>query len=178
MFGVSRTSLQTILMTARCRVDVIHEPRHPVRGRMPSPNSASLESLKRYVVDNGCALGIATDGDADRLGVVDDKGNFLYPNQMRVILYYYLLKYRGRRGPVARNVATTSLLDDVAHRFGQECHEVPVGFTWVSGKMLETDAIIGGESSGSLTVRGTSPARTGSTPRPCSWRCWPWSANP
>ena len=86
MFGVSRTSLQTILMTARCEVDVIHEPRHPVRGRMPSPNSASLESLKRYVVDNGCALGIATDGDADRLGVIDDKGNFLYPNQMRVIL--------------------------------------------------------------------------------------------
>ena len=55
---------------------------------------------------------------------------------------------------MVRNVATTSLLDDVAHRFGQECHEVPVGFTWVSGKMLETDAIIGGESSGGLTVRG------------------------
>ena len=53
---------------------------------MPSPNSASSESLKRYVVDNGYALGIATDGDADRLGVIDDKGNFLYPNQMRVIL--------------------------------------------------------------------------------------------
>ena len=53
---------------------------------MPSPNSASSESLKRYVADNGYALGIATDGDADRLGVIDDKGNFLYPNQMRVIL--------------------------------------------------------------------------------------------
>ena len=155
MFGVSRTSLQTILMTARCEVDVIHD-RHDTLfgGRMPSPNSASLESLKRYVVDNGCALGIATDGDANRLGVIDDKGNFLHPNQLLVILYYYLLKYKGWSGPVVRNVATTSLLDEVARRFGQECHEVPVGFKWVSGKMLETGAIIGGESSGGLTVKG------------------------
>ena len=155
MFGVSRTSLQTILMTARCEVDVIHD-RHDTLfgGRMPSPSSASLESLKRYVVENGCALGIATDGDADRLGVIDDKGNFLHPNQLLVLLYYYLLKYKGWSGPVVRNVATTSLLDDVAHQFGQEGHEVPVGFKWVSGKMLETDAIIGGESSGGLTVKG------------------------
>ncbi len=155
MFGVSRTSLQTILMTARCEVDVIHD-RHDTLfgGRMPSPSSATLESLKRYVVDNGCALGIATDGDADRLGVIDDQGNFLHPNQLLVILYYYLLKYKGWKGPVVRNVATTSLLDDVAERFGQVCYEVPVGFKWISGKMLETDAIIGGESSGGLTVRG------------------------
>lgn len=155
MFGVSRTSLQTILMTARCEVDVIHD-RHDTLfgGRMPSPTSATLDALKRYVVDNECALGIATDGDADRLGVIDDKGNFLHPNQLLVILYYYLLKYKGWSGPVVRNVATTSLLDEVASRFGQQCYEVPVGFKWVSSKMLETDAIIGGESSGGLTVKG------------------------
>ncbi|MDF1489520.1 phosphoglucomutase/phosphomannomutase family protein [Tessaracoccus caeni] len=155
MFGVSKTSLQTILMTARVDVEVIHD-RHDTLfgGRMPSPTSATLESLKRYVVDTGCDLGIATDGDADRLGVIDDKGNFLHPNQLLVILYYYLLKYKGWKGPVVRNVATTSLLDDVAEMFGETCYEVPVGFKWVSGKMLETDAIIGGESSGGLTVRG------------------------
>ncbi|MDO5094367.1 MAG: phosphoglucomutase/phosphomannomutase family protein [Propionibacteriaceae bacterium] len=155
MFGVSRTSLQTILMTARCEVDVIHD-RHDTLfgGRMPSPTSATLDALKRYVVDNGCALGIATDGDADRLGVIDDKGTFLHPNQLLVILYYYLLKYKGWKGPVVRNIATTTLLDDVAERFGERCYEVPVGFKWVSGKMLETGAIIGGESSGGLTVRG------------------------
>ncbi len=155
MFGVSRTSLQTLLLTARCEVDVIHD-RHDTLfgGRMPSPTSASLDTLKRYVVDNDCALGIATDGDADRLGVIDDKGNFLHPNQLLVILYYYLLEYKGWRGPVVRNVATTSLLDDVAELYGQQAHEVPVGFKWISAKMLETDAIIGGESSGGLTVRG------------------------
>lgn len=155
MFGVSRTSLQTILLTARCEVDVIND-RHDTLfgGKLPSPTSAGLSALKRFVVDHKCDLGIATDGDADRIGVIDDLGNFLHPNQLLVILYYYLLKYKGWRGPVVRNVATTSLLDDVAERFGEKCYEVPVGFKWISGKMLETDAIIGGESSGGLTVRG------------------------
>ncbi|MHA7860166.1 phosphoglucomutase/phosphomannomutase family protein [Tessaracoccus sp. Y36] len=155
MFGVSKTSLQTILMTARADVEIIHD-RHDTLfgGRMPSPTSATLESLKRYVLDNKCDLGIATDGDADRIGVIDDKGNFLHPNQLLVILYYYLLKYKGWKGAVVRNVATTSLLDDVAEQFGEQSYEVPVGFKWISGKMLETDAIIGGESSGGLTVRG------------------------
>lgn len=155
MFGVSRTSLQTILLTARCEVEVIND-RHDTLfgGRLPSPTNATLASLKRYVVENHCDLGIATDGDADRIGVIDDLGNFLHPNQLLVILYYYLLKYKGWTGPVVRNVATTALLDDVAQRFGQVCYEVPVGFKWVSGKMLETDAVIGGESSGGLTVRG------------------------
>lgn len=155
MFGVSRTSLQTILMTARAEVDVIHDRRDTLfGGKLPSPTSATLESLKRFVVENDCDLGIATDGDADRIGVIDDLGNFLHPNQLLVILYYYLLKYKGWKGDVVRNVATTSLLDDVAEMFGQKCHEVPVGFKWISGKMLETGAIIGGESSGGLTVRG------------------------
>jgi alpha-D-glucose phosphate-specific phosphoglucomutase len=155
MFGVSKTSLQTILMTARVDVEVIND-RHDTLfgGRLPSPTSHTLQALARYVVENGCDLGIATDGDADRIGIIDDKGNFLHPNQLLVILYYYLLKYKGWSGPVVRNVATTSLLDDVAERFGEKAYEVPVGFKWISGKMLETDAVIGGESSGGLTVRG------------------------
>jgi len=155
MFGVSRTSLQTILMTARAEVDVIHDRRDTLfGGKLPSPTNATLGALKRFVLENKCDLGIATDGDADRIGVIDDQGNFLHPNQLLVILYYYLLKYKGWKGPAVRNVATTSLLDDVAEMFGEACYEVPVGFKWVSGKMLETDAIIGGESSGGLTVRG------------------------
>ena len=155
MFGVSKTSLQTILMTARVDVEVIND-RHDTLfgGRLPSPTSHTLQALSRYVVDHHCDLGIATDGDADRIGIIDDTGAFLHPNQLLVILYYYLLRYKGWRGPVVRNVATTSLLDDVAARFGETCYEVPVGFKWVSGTMLETDAIIGGESSGGLTVRG------------------------
>ena len=155
MFGVSKTSLQTILMTARVDVEVIND-RHDTLfgGRLPSPTSHTLQALSRFVVENHGDLGIATDGDADRIGIIDDKGNFLHPNQLLVILYWYLLKYKGWKGAVVRNVATTSLLDDLAAKFGEQAYEVPVGFKWISGKMLETDAIIGGESSGGLTVRG------------------------
>lgn len=155
MFGVSKTSLQTILMTARCDVDVIHE-RHDALfgGRLPAPNTKTLASLTSYVVEHGCDIGIATDGDADRLGVIDDKGRFLHPNEILVLLYYYLMNFKGWSGPCVRNVATTHLLDAVAKDAGQVCYEVPVGFKYISGKMEETDAIIGGESSGGLTVKG------------------------
>lgn len=101
-----------------------------------------------------CDLGIATDGDADRLGVIDDQGQFVHPNKLLVLLYYYLVKYRGWQGPCVRNNSTTVLLDRVAAGLGQKCYEVPVGFKWVSAKMTETNAIIGGESSGGLAVRG------------------------
>ena len=101
-----------------------------------------------------CDLGIATDGDADRLGVIDDQGQFVHPNKLLVLLYYYLVKYRGWQGPCVRNNSTTVLLDRVAAGLGQNCYEVPVGFKWMSAKMTETDAIIGGESSGGLAVRG------------------------
>lgn len=155
MFGVSKTSLQTILMTARCDVDVIHE-RHDALfgGRLPAPNTKTLASLTSYVLEHGCDIGIATDGDADRLGVIDDKGRFLHPNEILVLLYYYLMNFKNWEGPCVRNVATTHLLDAVAKDAGQECYEVPVGFKYISGKMEETNAIIGGESSGGLTVRG------------------------
>ena len=155
MFGVSKTALSTILITARCDVDVIHERRDALfGGRLPAPNSKTLIGLQSFVEENGCDIGIATDGDADRLGVIDDRGEFLYPNKILVLLYYYLLRYKGWHGAAVRNIATTHLLDAIAKEFGETCYEVPVGFKHVSGKMLETGAVIGGESSGGLTVRG------------------------
>ena len=155
MFGVSRTSLQTLLMTARCDVDTIHERRDTLfGGRLPSPNVDTLGALTGFVLENGCDIGIATDGDADRLGIIDNEGSFVHPNEILVLLYDYLLKYKGWVGPAVRNIATTHLLDRVAQKYGQVCYEVPVGFKHISGKMAETDAIIGGESSGGLTVRG------------------------
>lgn len=155
MYGVSQTSLRTILMTCRCDLEVIHD-RHDTLfgGRLPAPNAQTLSALSGYVVDRCCNLGIATDGDADRLGVIDERGTFIHPNTLLVLLYYYLVKYRGWKGPCVRNNSTTHLLDRVAEKFGQRCYEVPVGFKWISAKMAETDAIIGGESSGGLAVRG------------------------
>lgn len=155
MYGVSQTSLKTILSIARCEVEIIHE-RHDTLfgGKLPAPNQATLRSLQNYVTDRGCDIGIATDGDADRIGVIDDRGRFLHPNDILVLLYYYLVKYKKWTGPAVRNVATTHMLDRVAESFGQMCYEVPVGFKYISAKMQETDALIGGESSGGLTVRG------------------------
>lgn len=155
MYGVSNTSLRTILSTARCDVQVIHEEHDTLfGGKLPAPSAGTLRSLQNYVVDRKCDIGIATDGDADRVGVIDDTGRFLHPNDILVMLYYYLVKYKGWRGPVVRNVATTHMLDKVAEGFGERCYEVPVGFKYISAKMNETSAIIGGESSGGLTVRG------------------------
>ncbi|MDL2293051.1 phosphoglucomutase/phosphomannomutase family protein [Ruminococcaceae bacterium OttesenSCG-928-D13] len=155
MFGVSKTALQTILLTCRCEVDMIHERRDALfGGRLPAPSQETLAPLITHMRENHCDIGLATDGDADRLGVIDDEAQFLHPNKILVLLYYYLLKYKGWRGAAVRNLATTHLLDRIAEDFGETCYEVPVGFKYVSSKMVETGAIIGGESSGGLTVRG------------------------
>lgn len=156
MYGVSQTCLSMILMTCRCDLEIIHD-RHDTLfgGKLPAPNEETMGPLSAVVLDRyRCDLGIATDGDADRLGVIDDEGKFVHPNKLLVLLYYYLVKYRGWSGPCVRNNSTTHLLDRVAEGLGQKCYEVPVGFKWVSAKMTETDAIIGGESSGGLAVKG------------------------
>jgi phosphomannomutase len=155
MFGVSKTSLQTILMSARCEVDIIND-RHDTMfgGRLPSPSAQTLSRLSNLVSEKGYDLGIGTDGDADRLGIIDEHGNFIHPNKIMALLYYYLIEYKGWKGPIVRNLATTHLLDAIAIYYHETCYEVPVGFKHISSKMAETDAILGGESSGGLTIKG------------------------
>lgn len=155
MYGVSLTGLMTILFTARCDVDVIND-RHDAffGGHLPAPNPETLRDLQGSVADHHADMGIATDGDADRLGIIDEHGRYVSANEVLVLLYYYLLKYKGWKGAAVRNIATTHLLDRVAEAFGQKCYEVPVGFKHISAGMDEHDALIGGESSGGLTVRG------------------------
>ena len=155
MYGVAKTSLQTILVTTRCEVMVIHD-RHDTLfgGRLPAPTTHTLHRLSNTVVENGYELGIGTDGDADRIGIINEQGIFISPNEILALLYYYLLRYKGWTGGVVRNLSTTHLLDVIARDFGEECYEVPVGFKHISAKMEETNALIGGESSGGLTIRG------------------------
>jgi phosphomannomutase len=155
MYGVSRTCLQAVLVTARCELDIIND-RHDTLfgGRLPSPNTQTLQRLKDMVVEKGYDIGIGTDGDADRLGIIDKNGDFIHPNNILALLYYYLLKYKGWKGGAVRNLATTHLLDKIARDFGEECYEVPVGFKHISSMMEARNALIGGESSGGLTIRG------------------------
>ncbi|MDY6062699.1 MAG: phosphoglucomutase/phosphomannomutase family protein [Erysipelotrichaceae bacterium] len=155
MFGVSQTSLTTILATARCEIDIINN-RHDTLfgGRLPSPASESLHKLMDLVVHNHYNLGIATDGDADRIGIVDELGNFIHPNTLLCLLYYYLLVYKNWKGAVVRNLSTTHMLDRIADKYNQKCIETEVGFKHISYNMEKYQAIIGGESSGGLTVKG------------------------
>ena len=155
MYGVGQTALSTILITGRCDVEVIHQEHDTLfGGRMPAPSADLLHMLRTRVIDKGYDMGLALDGDADRLGVIDDQGNYLHPNDILVLLYYYLVKFKGWTGPVVRNLATTHRLDAIAESFGQSCLEVPVGFKHISAGMTKAGAILGGESSGGLTVTG------------------------
>lgn len=155
MYGVSEKALSTILISGRCDLEVIHQEHDTLfGGKMPAPSAELLHLLRTRVMDNGYDMGLATDGDADRLGVIDDKGNYLHPNDILVLLYYYLVKYKGWKGPVVRNLSTTHRLDAIAQSFGQQCVEVPVGFKHISAGMARYGAILGGESSGGLTVAG------------------------
>ena len=155
MYGVSETAIKTILITARCEVETIHGTHDTLfGGHLPAPDEKWMRELSNTVVQGNYDIGIATDGDADRIGVVDNNGRYLSPNDLLVVLYYYLEKYKGKKGAAVRNLCTTHRLDRLAEMFGEECYEVPVGFKYISSKMAETKALLGGESSGGLSVRG------------------------
>ena len=155
MHGSSSYPLNVIFHSTRCTIDQIHGNRDAYfGGLMPAPNECTMGELQTLVVQGGYDLGIAVDGDGDRLGVIDGTGQYISANEILVLLYYYLHEYKGWKGPVVRNLSTTHLLDRVAESLGETCYEVPVGFKYISAKIDEVDAILGGESSGGLTVRG------------------------
>ena len=155
LFGVSVRALNTIFATTRCEVEMLHAEHDTLfAGKMPAPDAKTVRSLQTRVTDYAFDLGIATDGDADRIGLVDDEGRYVDANEILCILLYYFLAYKGMKTPVVKNLATTCVLDRIAAAYGQACYEVPVGFKYVSAKMAETGAFLGGEGSGGLTVAG------------------------
>lgn len=155
MHGSGTYPLQVIFHTARCTIDTMNLNKDAwFGGMMPAPSENTLRLLRDGVVRGGYDLGIAMDGDGDRLGIIDHSGRYIDANEILCLLYYYLVKYKGWKGPVVRNLATTHMLDRIAESFGEKCYEVPVGFKYISSKIDEVDAVLGGESSGGLTVRG------------------------
>ena len=155
MHGSSTYPFNVIFYTTRCTVDQINANKDAFfGGKLPAPTAETLRPLAEQVVAGHYDLGMGIDGDGDRLGVVDSDGTYISANDILVLLYYYLHEYKGWKGPVVRNLATTHLLDAVAESFGEKCYEVPVGFKYISSKIDEVDAVLGGESSGGLTVRG------------------------
>jgi len=155
MYGVGQLTLGIILTEARCRVTFIHERRNPLfGGRSPAPNLDALQMLITTLREGKYDLGLAMDGDADRIAIIDEQGRYISTNDLLCLVYWYLHEVKGQRGGVVRNLATTHLLDRLAARFGEQSYEVPVGFKHIAAAMVEHDALLGGESSGGLTVRG------------------------
>ena len=155
MYGVSQLTLGTILTEARCRVAFINERHNPLfGGRSPAPDLEALSLLITHVRNDRYDLGLATDGDADRIAIVDENGAYVTVNDILLLLYWYMHEVRGGRGGVVRNLATTHLLDRLAAHLGEHAYEVPVGFKHVSAAMVEHKALLGGESSGGLTIKG------------------------
>ena len=127
----------------------------------PEPIPRNLSPLRRAVRRHRAQVGLATDGDADRLGVLDGEGRFVNQLQTFALLTYYLLEVRGLRGPIIKSLTTTGMVPRLGELYGVPVHETAVGFKHLGPKMRETDAIIAGEESGGYAFRGHLPERDG-----------------
>jgi phosphomannomutase len=107
------------------------------------------------------AIGLATDGDADRIGAMDERGNFVDPHKIMSLAFEYLAKTRGWRGPVVRTVSTTRMIDRLAQKYGVQVYETPVGFNHIADYMLKEDVLVGGEESGGISFKGHIPEGDG-----------------
>lgn len=164
LYGTGNGYLDALLEKADVRQKVIHNWRDVLfGGNAPEPSNENLKELKEIVKKESCHLGLSTDGDADRFGIIDSDGSFINPNQTIAVLLYHLIKNRGWKGVVARSVMTTHLIDKLAKKFGLELKETPVGFKYIGEIMVsnENDFMIGGEESGGLTIRNHVPEKDG-----------------
>jgi phosphoglucomutase len=162
LYGSARGYLDSFLRDAGCEVTVLHDWRDVTfGGRSPEPSEEHLRELASRVVETGADLGLATDGDADRFGLVDADGSFLEPNYFLGLLLHHLVKGRGWTGGVARSVATSHLVDAVARRLDIPIYETPVGFKYVGELIAQDKLVLGGEESAGLSVKGHVPEKDG-----------------
>src|SRR3989454_430601 len=127
----------------------------------PEPIARNLEATREAVVQEHAQVALATDGDADRIGVMDERGQFVDQLRVFALLTYYLLEVRGLRGPIVKSVTTTSMVQRLGELYGVPVYETGVGFKYLGPKMIETDALIAGEESGGFAFRGHLPERDG-----------------
>ncbi|MEW6574713.1 MAG: phosphoglucomutase/phosphomannomutase family protein [Bacillota bacterium] len=162
MYGAGIGYLDGVLERSGVTVSAIHNRRDPLfGGGLPDPSEVRLGELRDAVANSGAHLGLALDGDADRLGIISADGTYVSPNQMLAITCYHLLEARGWRGPVARTVATTHSVDRIAAGYGVEVFETPVGFKYIGRYLRDLGCICGGEESGGLSIRGHVPEKDG-----------------
>ncbi len=155
--------MKRLLGGGRTTIQELRSERNPSFPGMtsPEPIARNLTALSSTVVSSGASVGLATDGDADRLGVVDENGAFIDQLQTYALLCYYLLEYRRQRGPLVRSITSTRMVDRLGEIYGVPVHETPVGFKYLGPKMIETGAIAAGEESGGYAFAGHIPERDG-----------------
>lgn len=162
MHGTGSRLIEDMLMGGRCRVETIHgEPDPRFGGQAPEPIASHLVPLSRAVRRCHADLGIATDGDADRLGIIGPDGRWINPGQVLCVLLTHLVNTRGATGAVVKTVSNTMMINRLADALGLRLIEVPVGFKHIAKLMLEEAVLIGGEESGGIGVQGYLPERDG-----------------
>jgi len=163
MWGAGQGWFPRLFKGGATQIHEIHGERQPLfpNMRRPEPIADNLQDLLRIVPEIGADAGITFDGDADRVGFVSEQGVFVNQLQVYALLALYLLECRGQRGPMVRTISTTAMANKLAQRYGVQVFETAVGFKYVAPKMIETNAIMGGEESGGFAFAGHIPERDG-----------------
>ncbi len=159
MYGSGRTIVKQLLGD---QVLEIHGELNPSFGGVaPEPMEKNLGELSEFVVDNGCAVGLANDGDADRIGMVDENGVFVNSHQLLSLLVKYLVEERKMTGKIVKTVSTTTMLNQQAKKYDLPLDITPIGFKYIAEKIVAEDILAGGEESGGIAVKGHLPERDG-----------------
>jgi phosphomannomutase len=162
LYGVGKNYLEQILAGGKITVKTIRGNRDALFGGiLPEPIPKNLGLLMEEVPAFGATVGLATDGDSDRIGVVDEQGRFVTPHHLIPILFEHLKKTRNWSGDVVRTISTASMIDKLAAEYGAKVTEVPVGFKNVAELMIQQDILIGGEESGGIGIKNHIPERDG-----------------
>ncbi len=161
-WGSARGYSSQILADHGVTVETVHDYRDVLfGGHAPEPDGELLDEARAKMKEIGAAIGIATDGDADRFGILDQDGTYIQPNYIVALLFDYLMETRGWKNGVAKSVATTNLINAVAEKHRIPLYETPVGFKYIGELINQDKIIIGGEESAGLTIRGHVPEKDG-----------------
>lgn len=162
MYGSGRKCISDMLARTRCRVREIRGEMNPGFGGIhPEPVAHYLTALSAAILADQADMGLATDGDGDRLGAMDAQGEFVDPHHIFTVVLRHLVEERGLSGTVVRSVSTTRMVDRLANRYGLPLVETPVGFNHIADCMLNDDVLMGGEESGGFSIRGHIPEGDG-----------------
>jgi len=163
LYGTVRDYLDLILDKYKVKYKILHNTLDPYfGGKNPTPENDSIDELICEVKkDNDVVLGLATDGDGDRFGIIDSDGTFISPNEVLSCLFYYLLKVKKVKGGIAKSVTTTGMLDSIAKVFDVPVFETPVGFKYLGDTLIKENVVLCGEESGGLSAKGHVPEKDG-----------------